>query len=34
MPFNKEKMPWCTCPFKEEAYRPDAIVLTANLTKA
>ena len=22
VPFTKEKMPWCPCPFKNEAYRP------------
>ena len=23
VPFTKEKMPWCSCPFKNEAYSPD-----------
>ena len=23
VPFTKEKMPWCPCPFKNEAYRPE-----------
>ena len=22
VPFTREKMPWCPCPFKNEAYRP------------
>ena len=26
MPFTKEKMPWCPCPFKNEAYRPATLV--------
>ena len=23
VPFTKEKIPWCPCPFKNEAHRPD-----------
>ena len=23
VPFTKEKLPWCPCPFKNEAYRPE-----------
>ena len=25
VPFAKEKMPWCPCPFKNEAYRPEPV---------
>ena len=25
MPFTKEKMPWCPCPFKNKAYRPATV---------
>ena len=24
VPFSKEKMPWCPCPFKNEAYGPES----------
>ena len=27
VPFTKEKMPWCPCPFKNEAYRPALCVI-------
>ena len=26
VPFTKEKMPWCPCPFKNEAYRPERVL--------
>ena len=27
VPFAKEKMPWCPCPFKNEAYSPDKWII-------
>ena len=34
VPFAKEKMPWCPCPFKNEAYSPVTQILMDFRTEA